>query len=114
MQSGHERYDVSLVSLEAAEQVEPLHLGEILREDVFPALAMSKTALANALKIPRQTLYDILDEKQPVTAEMAVRVGKLFGNGPDFLINLQRVYDLAIAQRVVDVSGLPARGAHPR
>ena len=94
--------------------IESVHPGEILREDVLPALSMSKTAVADALKISRQTLYDILNEKQPVTAEMAVRFGKLFGNGPNFWINLQRAYDLAIAQRAVDVSGIPTLEVQPR
>ena len=48
-----------------------------------------------------------LNEKQPVTAEMAVRFGKLFGNGAGFWINLQRIHDLALAERRVDVSGIP-------
>ena len=94
--------------------VDPVHPGEILREDILPALSMSKTAVAGALNISRQTLYDILNEKQPVTAEMAVRFGKLFGNGPNFWINLQRAYDLAIAQRAVDVSGIPTLEVNPR
>ena len=85
----------------------PVHPGEILREDVSPALCMSKTAVARALGISPQTLYDILNERQPVTAEMAVRFGKLFGNGAAFWINLQRARDLAIAERTVDVSGIP-------
>ena len=88
--------------------------GQILREDVLPALSMSKTAVADALKISRQTLYDILNEKQPVTAEMAVRFGKLFGNGSNLWINLQRAYDLAIARRAVDVSGIPTLEVRPR
>ena len=87
--------------------IEPVHPGEILREDVLPALSMSKTALAAALGISRQTLYEILNEKQPVTAEMAVRFGKLFGNGARFWLNLQRARDLAVAERTVDVSGIP-------
>ena len=94
--------------------IEPVHPGEILREVVLPALAMSKTAVSDALKISRQTLYGILNEKQPVTAEMAVRFGKLFGNGPNFWLNLQRAYDLAIAQRAVDVSGIPTLEVQPR
>ena len=85
----------------------PVHPGEILREDVLPALGMTKTAVAGALGISRQTLYDILNEKQPVTAEMAVRFGKLFGNGAAFWLNLQRAHDLAIAECTVDVSGIP-------
>ncbi len=87
--------------------IDPAHSGEILRENVLPALGMSKTAVAEILGISRQTLYDILNEKQPVTAEMAVRFGKLFGNGSQFWINLQRNYDLARAERSVDISTIP-------
>ena len=100
--------------IERHPSIDPAHPGEILREDVLPALGVSKTAVAAALGISRQTLYDILNEKQPVTAEMAVRFGKLFGNGPGFWVNLQRNYDLARAERSVDVSGIPTlevRGA---
>ena len=87
--------------------IDPVHPGEILREDILPALRMSKAAVAEALGISRQTLYDILNEKQPVTAEMAVRFGKAFGNGARFWVNLQRSHDLAIAERRVDASAIP-------
>jgi antitoxin HigA-1 len=76
-----------------------MHPGEMLREDVLPALGKSKTEIARLLGISRQTLYDILDEKQPVSPAMALRIGKLLGNGPELWINLQRAYDLAIAER---------------
>ena len=72
----------------------PTHPGEVLREDVIPALALPKAEIARRLGISRQTLYDILDENQPVTAAMALRLGKFFGNGPEFWLNLQRDYDL--------------------
>jgi addiction module HigA family antidote len=72
----------------------PSHPGEVLREDVIPALTLPKTEIARRLGISRQTLYDILDEKQPVTAAMALRLGKFFGNGPEFWPNLQRDYEL--------------------
>ena len=74
---------------------------------------MSKTVVADALGISRQTLYDILHEKQPVTAEMAVRSGKLFGNGAGFRVNLQRIHDLALAERTVDVFRIPTLEAQP-
>ncbi len=54
-----------------------------------------------------------LNEKRPITAEMAVRIGKLCGNGPRFWANLQRAYDLARAERTVDVSRIPTLAAHP-
>ena len=72
----------------------PTHPGEVLREDVIPALALPKAEIARRLGISRQTLYDILDEKQPVTPGMALRLGKFFGNGPEFWLNLQRDHDL--------------------
>ena len=84
-----------------------MHPGELIREDLLPALGVSKTELARSLGISRQTLYDILNERQPVTAEMAIRFGKLFGNGARFWINMQRAFDLAIAERNVDVSRIP-------
>ncbi|HEX8664837.1 MAG TPA: HigA family addiction module antitoxin [Beijerinckiaceae bacterium] len=72
----------------------PMHPGEFLREVTLLALPLSKTEIARRLGISRQTLYDILDEKQPVTPAMALRLGKFLGNGPDFWLNLQRDYDL--------------------
>ncbi len=77
----------------------PVHPGEMLREDVLPALARPKTEIARLLGISRQTLYDILNEKQPITAHMALRLGKLCGDGPDIWLNLQKRYDLQIATR---------------
>jgi addiction module HigA family antidote len=76
-----------------------MHPGEMLREDVLPALGKSKTEIARLLGISRQSLYDIITEKQPVTPRMALRLGKLCGNGPDLWINLQRAYDLVIAEK---------------
>ena len=79
--------------------IRPIHPGEILREDVLPALARPKTEIARLLGISRQTLYDILNEKQPVTAQMALRLGKLCGNGPSIWLSLQSRYDLQMAER---------------
>ena len=59
----------------------PMHPGELLREEILPALDRPKTEIARLLGVSRQTLYDILEEKQPVTPMMALRLG--CGNGPD-------------------------------
>lgn len=72
----------------------PMHPGEMLREDVLPTLGLPKAEIVRRLGIDRQTLYDILAERQPVTPAMALRLGKLLGNGPDFWMNLQQRYDL--------------------
>jgi addiction module HigA family antidote len=87
--------------------IKPLHPGAALREDILPAIGKPKAEIARLLGISRQALYAILNEKAPVTAEMAVKIGKLCGNGPNLWINLQRNYDLWHARRRVDVSKIP-------
>jgi len=60
-----------------------MHPGEMLREDVLPALGKSKTEIARLLGVSRQTLYDILDEKQPVTRN-GIASRKLLATAPTF------------------------------
>jgi addiction module HigA family antidote len=76
----------------------PIHPGEMLREDILPAIGRPKTEIARLLGISRQTLYDILNEKQPVTPTMALRLAKMFGGSAESWINMQRNYDLKIAE----------------
>lgn len=71
-----------------------MHPGELLREDILPAIGAPKAEVARMLGISRQTLYDVLREKASVTPEMALRLGKLCGNGPGLWLNLQIAYDL--------------------
>jgi len=82
----------------------PTSPGELLREEVLPSLEISKAEFARRLGVSRQTLYDILDEKKPVTPQTAVRLGKLIGNGPFIWLSMQRNRDLWEAERTVDVS----------
>ena len=72
----------------------PMHPGELLRETILPETGLAKAEIARRLGISRQTLYDLIDERQPVTPAMALRLGKFFGNTPEFWLNLQRDYDL--------------------
>ncbi len=75
-----------------------MHPGELLREDVLPAVGRSKAEIARLLGVSRQTLYDILAERSPVSPSMALRLGKLCGNGPALWLNLQGHYDLRRAE----------------
>ena len=79
--------------------VQPSHPGELLREIVIPATGKSKTEIATLLGISRQALHDILNETQAVTPAMAMRLGKLFGDGPQVWLRMQAAYDIAKAEK---------------
>jgi len=77
----------------------PTHPGELLREEIFPALGKPVAEAARELRISRQTLHGILAETAAVTPAMALRLGKFCGNGPDLWLNMQKAYDLWHAER---------------
>ena len=78
-----------------------VHPGEILREDILPEIKMSESKLAEHLNISRMTVNRLVKERQAVTPDMALRLGKLFGNSPDFWLNLQSTYDLKKAEQSI-------------
>lgn len=81
----------------------PSHPGELLRETILPALGLSKVDVAEALGISRQHLYDLLSEKKPVSPEIAVRLGKAFGDGPEVWLRMQAAHSAWHAARAIDV-----------
>jgi antitoxin HigA-1 len=72
----------------------PVHPGEVLREDVLPALMLSVSEAARRLGVSRQQLHRILACTHPITADMALRIGKFAGNGPELWLRMQQAYDL--------------------
>ena len=76
----------------------PSHPGILLAE-VIPATGKSKAEIAALLGISRQHLYDILKERKPVSPAVAVRLGKLFGDGAAVWVRMQGAYDTWHAER---------------
>lgn len=72
----------------------PTHPGAILREDVLPHLRMTQKEFADRLGVSRLTVSDVLHEKRPVTADMAMRLGRLLGNGPEIWLRMQQAVDI--------------------
>lgn len=72
----------------------PTHPGEILREDIIKSLGLSVSEAARRLGVSRQQLHRILACTHPITTEMALRVGKFAGNGPELWLRMQQNYDL--------------------
>ena len=77
----------------------PVHPGEILRQDVLPAIELSVSETARRLGISRQQLHRVLACTHPISTEMALRIGKFAGNGPELWLNLQQNYDLWHAEK---------------
>lgn len=85
----------------------PTHPGELLREVVIPATGRSRTEIAKLLGISRQHLHDILAERKPVSPTVAVRLGKLFGDGAGPWVRMQAAHDAWNAERHTDTTGIP-------
>jgi addiction module HigA family antidote len=94
-------------------KVPPVHPGEILREDVLPALGMTVSDAARELRVSRQTLHRILSGTMAVSPEMAVRLGKFCGNGPGLWLRMQAAYDLWHTERRMraEIKRIPTRHA---
>ena len=74
---------------------------------MLPAVNRPKTEIADLLGISRQHLNAILREKKPISPAVAVRLGKLFGNGPALWVRMQGAYDTWHAERDVDTAKIP-------
>jgi addiction module HigA family antidote len=85
----------------------PTHPGELLREEIIPATGKTKTEIAELLHISRQHLDDILEERKPVSPNIAARLGTLFGDGARIWLAMQANYDAWHASREVDVTAIP-------
>ena len=85
----------------------PSHPGSLLRDVAIPATGRTKVEIASLLGISRQHLYDILREAKPVSPAVAVRLGKLFGDGAAPWLRMQAAHDTWHAERSIDLSAIP-------
>ncbi len=84
------------------DRLAPVHPGEILRDEFLAPMALSVYALAQALKVPRARLNDLVRGRRSVTTDTALRLGRYFGTTPEFWINLQHRHDLDAAGALRD------------
>ena len=78
----------------------PIHPGELL-EEILHDHAMSRAAFARLVGVSPMRISHVIREERPVTADLALRFGRAFGQSPQFWINLQTSYDLKIAEREI-------------
>ncbi len=82
------------IQYQGKREIPPTHPGEMIREDFMPDYGLTITALAEALRVSRQTVNELLRERRVVTPVMALRLSRLFGNSPEFWLNAQHARDL--------------------
>ena len=79
----------------------PIHPGEILADEL-QEIEMAAVELADRIGVPNNRIYLILQGKRGITADTALRLGRFFGTGPEFWLNLQKSYDLDVARIAID------------
>ena len=96
-----DRRQVDFSDVASGQRLPPVHPGEILRDEFLTPLDLSVYRLAQALRISRPRLNDIVRGRRAVTVDTALRLGRYFGTTPAFWINLQTRFDLEVAERTV-------------
>lgn len=77
---------------------DPIHPGRFLADEL-EALRMTPTQLATALRVPPNRIYQLLAGKRALTADTALRLSQWFGTSAELWLNLQKLYELRLAER---------------
>jgi addiction module HigA family antidote len=72
----------------------PATVGEILVEEFMGPMALTQVALAEAMGVPRKHVNELCNDRRSVTAPTALILARVFGNSPEFWLNVQRRTDL--------------------
>ncbi len=84
-----------------ARELDPIHPGEILREEFMAPLGLSANALALALRVPVTRISEILRGRRSITPDTALRLARYFGTSADLWLGLQSEHDLRKARRLL-------------
>jgi addiction module HigA family antidote len=85
---------------------EPMHPGEVLRELYLDPLDMGAISLARRLDVPRTRIERLVKGVTSVTPDTALRLARAFNTTPAYWMNIQTNYDMSVASKEVDVSGI--------
>ena len=96
-----DRREVDFSDVASGRRLPPVHPGEILRDEFLTPMELSVYRLAQAIKVSRPRLNDIVLGRRGITTDTALRLGRYFGMTPEFWINLQTRYDLDVAERTM-------------
>ncbi len=83
----------------STKRLEPIHPGEILREEFMAPLGLSGNALAIALRVPASRIGQIVRGRRSISGDTTLRLARYFGTSPELWLGLQAEYDLRKAER---------------
>ncbi len=75
-------------------QRKPVTVGEILTEEFLQPMGLTQAALAEAMGVARKHVNELCNNRRTVTAATALILARVFGNSPDFWLNVQRRTDV--------------------
>jgi addiction module HigA family antidote len=79
-------------------KLSPVHPGEVLLEEFMKPMNLSQNRLAIDIGVDARRINEIVLRRRSVTADTALRLGRFFGNSPQFWLGLQAQYDLDVAE----------------
>lgn len=82
----------------------PVHPGEVLLKDFIEPSGLTRYRVAKAIRVPQRRVDEVCLGKRSISADTAIRLGRLFGVEPQMWMTLQAQYDLEIAERAIDES----------
>ncbi|BAZ11157.1 XRE family plasmid maintenance system antidote protein [Calothrix sp. NIES-4071] len=82
-----------LQEIVANRKVRPIHPGAVIL-DILEDLEITQTKFAEILGVSRRSVNEIIQGRRPITVDMAIRIGKALGNGPQLWLNLQQKVDI--------------------
>lgn len=88
------------------DELEPVTPGEILAEEYLVPFGLTPYALAKALHVDPMRIHQIIKGTRTITADTALRLARYFGTSPEYWLNLQDHYELALASSRADLDDI--------
>lgn len=86
-------------ALATGRKLKPVHPGEVLLKDFIEPMGLTRYKVAKSLNVPQRRIDEICAGQRAISADTALRLGRLFGLDPQVWMNLQAQYDLEVAER---------------
>jgi addiction module HigA family antidote len=90
---------MSFAGIGTGRKLKAVHPGEVLLKDFIEPMGLTRYRVAKAIRVPQRRIDEICAGHRAMTADTALRLGRLFGVDPQVWMNLQAQYDLEVAAR---------------